>query len=291
MIYSKRLLPLFRDSEANGSIGLRGYMYMFQDTAGGHSHSLGKGNDTLPYDYNASWIYTKYRLHIFEESDFSDLLDIQTWIEPLRSKMSTWQGINYMRDGRLMASGRLEAYLLDRDNGRLAKISRVEFPTDVTEDKHPSVDGFRKLRFGVEGMTGRIEHKVVYTEIDNSHHMTNLRYVDLLMNAFDCEFYEKWRPVDFEIHFEAQCFEGETLYVYADEISHDDPMLGDTGEDATDGSRFFKMAVKKEDGSIAVRAIMQFAPSAQGEGYAHVVHASEISDAVSKQYSKNVSLE
>ena len=43
--------------------------------------------------------------------------------------------------------------------------------------------------------------------------MTNLRYVNLLMDAFDGAFYEDKILSDIELHYITQCFEGEEISV------------------------------------------------------------------------------
>ncbi len=46
--YVRDYLPMFRDSDAQGVIGARAYLYYFQDMSTLHLHQMGKGNDTLP---------------------------------------------------------------------------------------------------------------------------------------------------------------------------------------------------------------------------------------------------
>lgn len=50
--------------------------------------------------------------------------------------------------------------------------------------------------------------------MDKTGHMTNLKYVDLFLNAFNSKFFEEFQIGEFEIHFLSQCFEGEVLHVY-----------------------------------------------------------------------------
>ena len=50
--------------------------------------------------------------------------------------------------------------------------------------------------------------------MDKTGHMTNLKYVDLFLNAFDSRFFEEFQIGEFELHFLSQCFEGEELHVY-----------------------------------------------------------------------------
>ena len=57
-------------------------------------------------------------------------------------------------------------------------------------------------------------HQVRYTDLDKTGHMTNLKYVDLFLNAFDSQFFEGFQIKEFELHFLDQCFEGDAIHVH-----------------------------------------------------------------------------
>ena len=71
--------------------------------------------------------------------------------------------------------------------------------------------------------------------------MTNLRYVNLLMDAFDGAFYEGNILSDIELHYITQCFEGEEISVRK--------------KSCDDG--YIVMCVHS-DGSVAAAAFMKF---------------------------------
>ena len=84
----------------------------------------------------------------------------------------------------------------------------------MAENKESEIRGFQKLPADPEGMEYVYTHQVRYTDLDKTGHMTNLKYVDLFLNAFDSKFLEVFRIEEFELHFLDQCFEGETIHVY-----------------------------------------------------------------------------
>lgn len=205
--------PKLRETDTNTLVGIRGYLNYFQDMATGHMHSFGKGNDTVPDDYGICWMYTKYKLHLYREADFEPL-DLETWIETTRFPGVIHQALEISRGSELMARGRLESCLVDIASGRLAKPAAIEFPTDVYEDRHVDVAAFTKLPKNAGGMDYVYSHTVRYTDLDRNRHMTNLRYIGLLMDAFDSSFYEKMLLTDIELHYISQCYEGEEIRIY-----------------------------------------------------------------------------
>ncbi|MCM1308173.1 MAG: thioesterase [Butyrivibrio sp.] len=204
--------PKLRETDDNTLVGMRGYLYYFQDMATGHMHSFGKGNDTVPDDYGICWMYTKYKMHLEREADFNTV-DLETWIEKTRFPGVIHQALEISRGGEIFARGRLESCLVDIESKRLAKPSAIEFPTEVFEDRTVDVAPFTKLPKTAEAMEYVYSHTVRYTDLDRNRHMTNLRYVALLMDAFDSDFYHENLVTDFELHYIGQCYEGEEIKI------------------------------------------------------------------------------
>lgn len=217
MVFEKDYMPQFRETDPDGFIGLRGYMSYFQDVATHYMHNLDKGNDVIPEKYGISWMYTKYKLHIIKKADFTDALHFETWVEKKKSAAVVSQGLKISRNGEAYAHGRLESCLFDKKAGRLTRTGAIELPEDIAIERQAEVEPFTKIPRTVDGTEYRYTHKVCYTDLDKSGHMTNLQYVNLLLNAFESGFYKTHRITDFEIHYVSQCFEGEEIRVYAEE--------------------------------------------------------------------------
>ena len=59
MPFAQTVMPQYRDADHDGLIGLKGCMRYFQDAHTWYMHSMNKGNDVLPEQYGAAWIYTR----------------------------------------------------------------------------------------------------------------------------------------------------------------------------------------------------------------------------------------
>ena len=60
-----------------------------------------------------SWMYTKYRMHLVEETGFEHPVTINTWIEKMKTTAVTHQAIEITCNGKQVATGRLESCLVD----------------------------------------------------------------------------------------------------------------------------------------------------------------------------------
>lgn len=214
MIFEKNYLPQFRESDRDGYVGLRGYMNYFQDMATHYMHNLEKGNDTIPEKYGMVWMYTKYKMQVFQKADYTGELTMKTWIPQGKLSAVVRQNLLILRNGEEYARGCLESCLFDLSKNRLVRLKEIDFPTDITESMEFDMPGFEKIPAEADGMELAYSHKIRYTDLDKTGHMTNLKYIDLFLNAFDSSFYDKFRIREFELHFLNQCYEGETLNVY-----------------------------------------------------------------------------
>ena len=215
-MYEIEYLPRFRESEADGLVSTKGYFYYFQDIAAGFYHTMGKGNNKIPQKYGVSWVYSKYKLKIYGKTDFDHMIRIATWVSKLDSVRS-WQEMRITRGDELLCEGRLESCVVDMQAKRIEKLSRIELPDDL-EEGDMTVEPFtRRLKPG-DKMEYRCTHTVAYTDIDLSRHMNNLHYVDMFLNAFDLDFYDRYTITDFEIHYVNQAYYHDELKIFCDKV-------------------------------------------------------------------------
>ena len=205
MSFSLEFLPRFRESEADGKVGVKGYVDYFQDIASGHFHLYGKGNDTLPYQYGVAWVYSKYKLKIYGKADFSENIRVTSWVskcDPVR----VWQEMEIRRGEQLLCEGRLESCLVNLKEAKLVKTPYIELPDNLVEERLTSVDRFsRRMKFSQDAQY-RYTHTVRYTDLDNNRHMNNLHYVELFLNAFSPEFFDENVVTDFELQYISQAY-------------------------------------------------------------------------------------
>ena len=213
MIYTIDYLPRFRESDHDGLVGLRGYMDYFQDVAAGQYHVLNRDNCTIHEKYGAAWVYSKYRLKIYGKTDFDHPLCISAWISRLDAVRS-WQEMEVKRGEELLCEGRLESCLIDLKDLSIARMSRIELPEGLVVDRMTATGSFeRRMKFP-DGAQYCYTHTVRYCELDNNRHMNNLHYVELFLNAFDLDFYDRYFVTDFELQFIRQAYPGDELDVY-----------------------------------------------------------------------------
>ena len=242
IIFKKDYMPQFREADADGLIGPKGYMSYFQDAATHYMHNLRLGNDTLPEERGAVWLYTKYKLHIEKKADFCDEgLHFEVWVERSRPSARLWQDLVISRGTEIYARGRVELCLLHLQTGKPGRIADIDYPFETASDRRVGLPPFRK--FDKTPARGQYcyTYTVRYTDLDKSMHMNNLLYVYMLLDALPSSFYQAHFITGLEIQYVKQCYEGEEIHIYKSELDGGVLLVGE-----------------KADGQIAVQGMLAF---------------------------------
>ena len=234
MILEKEYAPQYREADDDGKIGIKGYLSYFQDMAGEFMYKIGKGNDSLRKEYKTFWMYTKYKMHVEKKAGFEKCLHMETWVEKNKHSAVLNQALVISRDGEVYAHGVLESCFFNMEKNRLVRPDFVGFDERCKEEKG-TILSFERFHHSIHSMEPCYNYIVRYTDLDGNHHMTNLHYINLMIDCCDSEFYKKYKITDFEIHFLEQSYEKDELKIYK----------------KTEGNKIYIAIVSKEDQMIA----------------------------------------
>lgn len=242
ILFSEPKVQQFRDADADGAIGMRAYLNYFQDAVATWMHRLHWGNDTIHEQYGVAWVFMRYRMQVFAKTTYHEPLTIECWMEPAGHTISIRHAVEIRMGGQLMARGRLESCLVDLANKRVTRLEKIDFRPEVALDRENPVAQFDRIPMETEGLREAYPYTVRYSDLDNNRHMTNLRYIQLVMDAFTPEEFCGKMLSDLEIHYRNQCLYGEQIR-----------MLRGGEEDS------HRILAIKEDGTPAVCAKVRFA--------------------------------
>ena len=136
---------------------------------------------------------------------------------------------------------RLESCIFHLKEQKIGKLSDIDMPEEIVLEDQVDLDRFARIRHDITTMNESYTYRVQYADIDKSHHMANLRYMNLMENVFSPEFYQKHILREMELHYMAQSFYGDEIKLY--QKPHD------TG---------YLLAGKKTDGTISFWGNMGF---------------------------------
>ena len=240
MPFHYKVKPEYRDADPDGLVGLRGYAHYCQDAHTNFMLSINKGNDVLPKQYGAGWVYTRYRVRLFEKAGFSAPVAIQAWMVPYHQPVLADIDLLLTIEGRPAAEARMECCVFSLARRRPIRFSAIELPETLPEDIQNTIPDYFTVDKTAEGMTERYQRTVRYSDLDVMGHMNNQRYIEMFADAYPRDFWERLGPRDMQINFLSQSMEGETLSVRTRE------------ENGT-----VTMAAAHEDGRLAAMAVFR----------------------------------
>ena len=217
MPFVQQVMPQFRDADPDGLIGLKGFMRSFQDIHTWYMHEIRRGNDTMPEEYGAAWVYTRYHIHMREKADYTDFLTLKAWMEPYHQPVLVNMDMTVTQHGHLIAAGKLESCVFSLTRQRPLRLTAVDFPENMPEVIEEDIPDFDRMDRSLDGMVECYQKRVRFSDLDKSCHMNNLRYLEMFEDAYDSALWQKMAPNDMEICFLSQCREGEELTVLGQE--------------------------------------------------------------------------
>ncbi len=127
--------------------------------------------------------------------------------------MSVKQDLIVRRHGQVAAQGKLESAVFSLIHRRPLKLAAIDFPEGLPEAVDGGIPDFLVLGKSAEDMAERYRHTVRVSDLDKSHHMTNLRYIGMFQDAFDSGFGPDFNAGEVRINLLSQGREGEALSV------------------------------------------------------------------------------
>ena len=213
MLFQQQVYPQFRDADHDGLIGLRGYMRYFQDGHTYFMHSIEKGNDVIPEQYGAAWIYTQYHVQISRKIGYDEPMLLKQWIQPYRRPLLLTLNTTIEQQGEIISCGKIETCVFDLNRQMPRRLNSIEFPDSIAEEIENDIPPFLSLDKSADGMTEVYQKTVRVSDLDKSRHMNNLRYIEMFQDAYGSDFWSEKEPRQMEIRFLSQCKEGETISV------------------------------------------------------------------------------
>ncbi len=193
--------------DSSAKLGIPDTFALFMDAATEHACALGCGLDTLG-QRGLFWLTVRTRVRFFRRAHMLERVTLSTWPET-PGKLRTNRDYRIEQGGELLAAGKTEWTVLDRNTGRLHPLEDVFTPGLEFGSEAVWTEPFTRMRD--EPMETFARYTVRSTDIDLGGHMNNVAYLRALAGAFTCEAWQALHIRELEIAYRASCFEGDTL--------------------------------------------------------------------------------
>ena len=222
------------------------------NTAGEDARVNGFGIDVLS-GMNLGWVLSRLAVELDRRPLEQEEYIVETWVTEYAS-LTTTRCFRFLDSaGKCFGRAVSNWCLIDFSQRRLAPMAKIADIAGhtITDKPLPCASPVKLRPFEADPCSS---HKVKYMDIDFNHHMNTLRYIDLLADELPIELVASDRPVRVDIHFVKESVYGDVLNIFCipESIVTESAESSETPEN--DGSVRYRMAIKKEDGTLSILA-------------------------------------
>ena len=183
-----------------------------QEAASMHATIAGLGFDDM-IRRNQVWVLTRLKVEIDIYPVWNDKLKLQTW-----SRGN--EGIFYLRDFTI----------LNESEDTIIKATSSWAAINLKTRKPELVDGLemmlysQKERIAIDTKLGKLpdlknpellrEYQVQYTDIDIVYHVNNVKYIEMILNAFPLEIHKSKKVKSLEINYLGETNYAQEVQIY-----------------------------------------------------------------------------
>jgi medium-chain acyl-[acyl-carrier-protein] hydrolase len=203
--------------DTEGKAHILGICNYLQEAASMHAHLAGLGFDQM-MRRNQVWVLTRLKVEMAVYPEWNDLLNLKTW-----SRGN--EGIFYLRDflisntdGETIVKATSSWAALNLKSRRpelvegleeLMNSKKQEVVLDGKLQKLPKITQPKLLR----------EYEVQYTDIDIVYHVNNVKYIEMMVNAYPLEKHKNMHIKSLEVNYLGETGYGEKVQVWLDQQS------------------------------------------------------------------------
>ena len=215
--YKKEYQINYTELDQNLELGVFSAIILQQNMGTEYFGTLKSDNIILKNENNAIWVVSKTKVHFNKYPTWRDIVYGRTYttkLKPIRVEMET----TFTNEkGENLFVTKQESCAIDLNTRKIRKIDTVNYPKDMEIEENTLVEPFLKLNESFSENDFVYEQKIFSTDIDFSRHTNNALYVKFILNTLSCQFLDKNKVTDFEIHYINESGEGQKLKIYKKE--------------------------------------------------------------------------
>ena len=218
IVYSLQKEVTSVDTDYNQEVKLSTLFLYFQEISSLHSEVLGVGKrQTL--DKNLHWIISRFIVDIIKMPKYGDKIIVKTY--PGKDNQLFFYRHYYITDlkGNVLVRANSIWVVLDAFTHQVVRnpFSGFSLPQHHEEGE---LDNPPKITEIASNLV--YSKKVRYSDIDLNKHFNNVRYIELIQDSFDLDYYKDYKIKNFSINYVQEFVAGDEVNVY---ISDSNPYI------------------------------------------------------------------
>ena len=183
------------------------------DIATAHANSLGIGNPSMA-SMHCGWVLSRVAIEMMDYPKVNDTYRLTTWVNAWNKHYSERMIMISAADGRALGYARTIWMVLDTETHESRGLSHLPLTPEMVSDRVCPIapQGKHSLilpedyegdlpRNAMRATAPAVPHRFGYADLDYYRHVNTVRYVQLLLNQFSLEEFDRTRIKRFELWF------------------------------------------------------------------------------------------
>lgn len=232
-VFSQREFLTAGQCNAEGEMPLYAFLSRLIEVATAHSNKACFGYARL-IEHRCSWVLSRVTASITRLPGINEWFSIKTWVEEIGRLMTTRCYEMTDDEGRVIATVRTAWCAINIDTRRPADLNVVlpGISSYINSDLHCPIVPAAKPRRVREA--DRVEdYRFKYSDIDFNRHVNSCRYMELLLDGWDVDFFDRNRVSAFDLVFHHEALEGQQARVLIKNLEDGKVATEIAGEDSS----------------------------------------------------------
>jgi medium-chain acyl-[acyl-carrier-protein] hydrolase len=214
---------------------------LLQDTAASHADSLDLGYSSL-IKHNLAWVLSWVKVKIDSFPGFGDEIRTRTWPKKKYKLYSLRDFYIYNKNEDIICRATTAWLPINIITKRIIDTASLPAPINYQE-KESAINELPHKVTETENKEFILSKKVRYTDLDLNQHVNNIRYIELIMDSFPVEHYEKFILNEIEVNFISESKYDDEIEIYKNKDSSEIySIIG--GENKENSKRIFHARLK-----------------------------------------------
>lgn len=182
------------------------------ETATEHANILGIGYNELIRENNA-WVLSRLAIELNRMPRMHEDYSLTTWIDSFNRHFSRRNFVLESSSGEILGYISTVWVAINIESRRPADLSSIADMEKMTFQRECRVTSKGRIKPDMRHDIAK-SYLFATTDIDFNRHVTTARYVELIENQFDLDFYDRNEITHFEINFHHESVWGEQVDIY-----------------------------------------------------------------------------
>ena len=185
---------------------------LLQDTAASHADSLNLGYSSL-IKHNLAWVLSWVKVKIDSFPGFGDEIRTCTWPKKKYKLYSLRDFYIYNKNEDIICRATTAWLPINIKTKRIIDTSGLPAPINYQE-KESAINELPQKVAETDEKDFILSKKVRFTDLDLNQHVNNIRYIELIMDSFPVENYEKFILNEIEVNFISESKYDDEIDIY-----------------------------------------------------------------------------